>query len=46
MADPSDANLVEVRRLRSLNFTPSAEIRDTIKSQKEMADYNGDSTRM
>lgn len=46
MADPSDSNLVEVRRLCSLNFTPSAGIRATIKSQKEMADYDGDITRM
>lgn len=35
MADPHDSDLMEVRRLRSLNLCPSVEIRVAIKSQKD-----------
>lgn len=44
MADPYDSDLIEVRRRRSLNLALSAEIRATIKSQKDIADESADST--
>lgn len=46
LTDPSDSDLIQVGRLSSLKFTPSAEVRAAIKSQKGMADESGDSTRI
>lgn len=45
-ADPHDSDLIEVRRLRSLNLAPSVEIRATIKSQKDIADESAAATRI